>query len=111
MFTDGEERILVRFRHRTGIATNISYVEKLVAGMAEQDIERGFLFCSPGLSGNAAEYARKKKVKWYTLESMNVWIEQVLTSEHTGPDGDVLQNLDKLLRFLGHISPRFTRRA
>jgi hypothetical protein len=110
-FTDGEEKILVRFRHRAGIATNITYVEKLVSLMRGHNILRSFLFCSPGLSGNAANFANSYKVKWYTLEAMNQWIELVLVSDYSGPDGDVLVNLDKLRSFLGTISPAISARS
>src|SRR5262249_20506361 len=72
-FTDGDEKIIVRFRHRDGRPINISYVEKLVELMAKEQIKRGFLFCSPGLSENADHYARQKNITWYQLESMNEW--------------------------------------
>lgn len=110
LFTDGEEKILVRFRHRSGLATNITYVEKLVSLMSLYGATQGFLFCSPGLSGNAANYATLHKVKWYMLETMNPWIDQVLVSDHSGPSGDVLMNLDKLRRFIAAFSPMLTAR-
>jgi curved DNA-binding protein CbpA len=111
VFTDGDEKILVRFRHRSGIATNITYVEKLVSLMHVHSTTRSFLFCSPGLSGNAANYANTHRVKWYTLETMNHWIEQVLVSDYSGPAGDVLMNLDKLRSFLGTLSPAIATRS
>ena len=110
-FTDGDEKIMVRFRHRDGSPTNINYVRKLVGLMREQGISRGFLFCSPGLSGNAKVYAQQNKVIWYQLESMNKWIDHVLTSDYSGPTGEVLDNLDKLQRFISYISPWFTARS
>jgi hypothetical protein len=110
-FTDGDEKIMVRFRHRGGIATNINYVEKLVGLMREQNIKRGFVFCSPGLSGNAANYAFRSNVAWYHLESMNEWIDQVLISDYSGPAGEILDNLDKFQKFLGYLSPWFTTRT
>ena len=111
LFTDGDEKIIVRFRHRSGNSTNITFVEKLVAIMWKQGAAKGFLFCSPGLSGNAANYASAHKVKWYTLETMNTWINQVLVSEYDGPSGNVLANLDKLQRFLATISPQLAARS
>jgi hypothetical protein len=107
-FTDGNEIIMARFRHRYGIPTNITYVEKLVVLMTKQGISRGFLFCSSGLSKNADNYARKNKVIWYELESMNEWIDQVLLSNYSGPSGEVLDSLDNLQKFIGYISPEFT---
>jgi len=107
-FTDGVEIIMARFRHRNGRPTNITYVERLVGLMTKQGISRGFLFCSSGLSENADSYARKNKVIWYQLESMNEWIDQVLLSNYSGPSGEVLGNLDNLQKFIGHISPEFT---
>lgn len=104
LFTDGGERLLVRFRHRTGNATNITYVEKLLSLMLANGAARGFLFCSPGLSGNAENYANTKKIKWYTLEKINIWIDEVLVSDYSGPAGDALRNLDTLINFLTTIS-------
>lgn len=110
VFTDGEEKILVRFRHRAGIATNISYVKKLVSLMKQQRSTRSFLFCSPGLSGNAANYANIHNIKCYELETMNQWIEQMLASNYNGPAGDILLNLDKLRSFLETLSPKIAIR-
>jgi hypothetical protein len=107
-FADGNEIIMARFRHRYGTPTNITYVQKLVVLMTKQGISRGFLFCSSGLSKNADGYARKNKVIWYELESMNEWIDQVLLSNYSGPSGEVLDSLDNLQKFIGYISPEFT---
>jgi curved DNA-binding protein CbpA len=111
LFNDGENNILVRYRHRSGIATNIAYVEKLTFLMSFYKANRGFLFCSPGLSGNAAIYADTHSIKWYSIETMNNWIEQVLVSDYSGPKGDILVLLDKLNSFLGTISPVITARS
>jgi curved DNA-binding protein CbpA len=110
LFTDGEENILIRFRHRSGIATNITYVEKLVSLMSRHGASQGYLFCSPGLSGNAASYANSQKVKWYRLETMNHWIDEVLMSDYSGPSGDILRNLDSLRSFIATLSPMLTAR-
>jgi len=110
-FTDGGEIIMARFRHRDGRPTNITYVKKLVGLMTERGISRGFLFCSSGLSQNADNYARKKKLACYQLESMNEWIDQVLMSDYSGPTGEVLDSLDKLQRFIGYISTEFAARS
>jgi hypothetical protein len=107
-FNDGGEMIMARFRHRGGRPTNVTYVEKLVRLMTEQGISRGFLFCSSGLTRNADDYARKNKVDWRQIESMNKWIDQVLLSGYSGPTGEVLASLDNLQKFIGHISPEFT---
>ncbi len=105
LFSDGEEKILIRFRHRSGIATNITYVKKLVSLMMIHGATTGYIFCSPGLSGNAASYANTHGVKWYKLEPMNNWINQVLSSNYSGPSGDILSYLDKLRSFIADISP------
>ncbi len=104
-FVDGESNFLVRFRHRSGIPTNIKYVEKLVDLMESYDAIRGFVFCSPGLSGNAAVYAEENNIKWYTLETMNSWIEGVLISDHSGPQGNILQHLNGLRNLVLSIAP------
>lgn len=104
VFTSGDERILVRFRHRTGIATNVSYVERMVAAMRMHRCSRGFLFCTPGLSGNGVLLARKEGITWYSLKAMNEWIANVLHGQYSGPHGDVFVLLDKVMVFLGQIS-------
>ncbi len=103
-FSDGEDELLVRFRHRGGAAVNVSYVEKLIGAMRAARIERGYLFCSPGLSGNAAALAEENGIRAYTLESMETWVEQVLDGDYTGPAGDTLAHLDSLKTFLGRLS-------
>jgi DnaJ domain len=107
-FSDGGEMIMARFRHRAGRPIHITYVEKLVRLMTEQGISRGFLFCSSGLSVDADNYAREKKVFWRQLESMNEWIDQVLRSGYSGPTGEVLPSIDNLQKFIGRISHEFT---
>jgi len=104
LLTDGNEQVLVRFRHRSGPAVNISYVEKLVHAMRVHRIKRGYLFCSPGLSGNAATFAEQNDVRWYTIETMSQWIDDALTADYDGPEGDILRNLDALKSFLGRLS-------
>lgn len=104
VFEAGEDKVIVRFRHRSGIATNITFVEKLVNRMQAERISRGFLFCSPGLSGNAATYANSHSIKWYTLETMNQWITQVFRSDYGGPSGNIFTHLDNLGSFLSKIS-------
>ncbi len=108
IFNVGEEKVVVRFRHRSGIATNITFVEKLVEKMQMRGTSRGFLFCSPGLSGNAATYANSHSIKWYTLETMNQWIEQVFSSSYSGSSGNILSHLDNLSSFLSSISLAIT---
>lgn len=109
LFADGDEKLVVRFRHRTGSAINITYVEKLHTLMQRHKAEGGILFCSPGLSGNAAKYAQRHGIKWYTLESMNAWIDEILPSDYSGPGGDILENLQKLTDFLAQITPKVGR--
>lgn len=113
IFTDGDQRIAVRFRHRTGAATNIAYVKRLVRLMSMYRAPMGFLFCTPGLSANGSRYAAQNRVKWYSLEKMNSWIDEVLRSDYAGPKGNVLSNLDRLQGFIRSIAkpiPRRTRR-
>jgi len=111
VFYAGDEKVVVRFRHRSGISTNITFVEKLVERMQIRGTDRGFLFCSPGLTGNAATYANSHSIKWYTLETMNLWIEQVFSSNYTGPSGNVLSHLDNLSSFLSSISLVLTAKS
>ena len=111
IFSAGTQRIAVRFRHRTGIATNISYVKKLVRLMHIHQADQGYLFCTPGLSGNGAMYAVERNVKWYSLETMNDWIEKVLQSDYAGPTGDILGSLDRLRKFISSIAKPIPRRA
>jgi hypothetical protein len=104
LFTDGEERLLVRFRHRTGATTNATFVEQLVQSMRGARIGQGYLFCSPGLSGNAARLAEANGIRWYTLETMQEWIDDTLAGDYSGPPGDILEELDALDTFLGKFS-------
>ena len=110
-FSDGGEMIMARFNQRARRPIDITYVEMLVRIMTEQGISRGFLFCSSGLSGDADEYAREKRVVWRQLESMNEWIDQVLVSGYSGPAGEVLASIDYLQKFIGHISHEFTEHS
>jgi curved DNA-binding protein CbpA len=110
---DGDERIAIRFRHRSGAAVNVAYLK----GLVERTDRRAILFCSPGLSGNAAEYASKHGVRWYTLETMNAWINDVLRNDASGPTGDILKHIESLHQFVSGIStrvgfsrPRYRRR-
>jgi hypothetical protein len=104
VFTDGQERLLVRYRHRSGVSTNVTYVERMVEAMGHHGASAGLLFCTPGVSGNGAIVARKHGIKWYTLERMNEWIEQVSVGEYGGPTGDLLEHLERLTRFMQSIS-------
>lgn len=103
-FTDGEQIILVRFRHREGASINVKYVEKLVSSMRMAGATRGYIFCSPGLSGNAARFADSQGIKWYTLETMNEWIQGIIASDYEGPAGDLLALLNKLQQFIGSLA-------
>lgn len=109
LFSDKDEKLLVRFRHRSGVAVNVAYVEKLCQLMNFHQASNGLLFCSPGLSGNAAGLAARQRIKSYTLESMNSWIDEMLKSDRVGPTGDVLASLDALRNFLSGVAPRINR--
>jgi hypothetical protein len=102
--SDGSNNIAIRFRHRRGAPTNIAYVRRMVEEMNYFKAYRGFLFCTPGLSGNAKIFAKNNKVTWYSLESMNEWIENVNKAGYEGPQGDVFVHLDNLVIFLRNIS-------
>lgn len=110
-FSDGEERILVRYRHRSGVATNVAYVRRMVEAMQGRGIQRGYLFCTPGLSGNGADLARQSKIKWYSLETMNQWIDETCRSEYRGPHGDILEAIRQLETFLSQISLQLPQAA
>lgn len=109
VISDGEEKLLVRFRHRSGTATNIVYVRSLVFMMMTHRSSKGFLFCSPGLSGNAAEYAKNENIKWYSLETMNEWITEVLDHGYTGPQHGLFDGLDKLIYLIRGVATRLGR--
>jgi hypothetical protein len=104
VFTDGDERILVRFRHREGAAVNVTIPQKLATLMRHLGIARGYLFCSPGLSGNAATFAAEHNIRAYTIETMNSWIDETLSADYGGPEGDMLAHLDSLKTFLASLS-------
>ncbi|CAN5224154.1 hypothetical protein BH10PSE10_BH10PSE10_07120 [soil metagenome] len=109
LFADQDEKLLVRFRHRSGAATNTAYVDKMHELMSIYQTSNAILFCSPGLSDNAAKLAKQKNIKWYTLESMNSWIDQILSSDHAGPTGDIFTKLDELRNFLSGVAPRVSQ--
>lgn len=104
LFNDGEEKIVLRFRHRPGAPTNITFVKRMVDAMSITKAHKGFLFCTPGLSGNATDYAQSHSIKWYSLETMNAWIEGVLSSGYQGPKGDIFKHIDNMVYFLRRIS-------
>jgi len=115
VLTDGEERILVRYRHRAGAPTNVSYVKRMTETMAARGISRGYLFCTPGLTGNGAQAAQAHRIKWYSLETMNQWITDTARGPYDGPKGDILSQLKALMSFLAQISisisgPSYRRR-
>ena len=82
----------------------MTYVEKMVVAMQSHKATSGLLFCTPGLSGNGAALAMRHGIKWYTLESMNDWINGVMWGEYEGPAGDILDHLDHLINFIRSIS-------
>lgn len=106
VLADGDEKIAVRFRHRSGAAVNISYLKGLADHVRFRSGTKGILFCSPGLSGNAAEYASQQGIRWHTLETMNDWIDSVLKEDAPGPTGDILEHIEFLNQFLSQISTR-----
>jgi hypothetical protein len=112
LFTDDEERLLIRFRHRSGAAINVSYVQGMVDAMEYTGSSQGILFCSTGLSGNGAALAGRHGIKWYTLTRMNEWIESVIRARYAGPPGDILRLLDHIIGFVNNLStPLPTQRA
>lgn len=104
VFNDGTENIIIRFRHRPGNPTNISYVKDMKRIMLASNSKRGFLFCSPGLSQNAAQYSQDNGITWYSLEAMNKWIDNVLSSDYFGPAGNILNHTDTMIMFLRQIT-------
>ncbi len=99
LFTDGEEEVLVRFRHRTGVPTNVSFVEKLIDEMRNAGVTTGYLFCSPGLSGNAARLAQSAGIRSHSIETMTDWVNDTLAGDYTGPSGDILTKLNEFETF------------
>lgn len=104
VFNDGSENITIRFRHRQGNPTNISYVRDMTKEMLVNHSRIGYLFCTPGLSQNAAKYAQSNGINWYSLEAMNEWIDNVLSSGYSGPIGDILKHTEDMVVFLRHIT-------
>jgi hypothetical protein len=104
LFTDDEERLLIRFRHRSGAAINVSFVQGMVDAMEYTGSSRGILFCTSGLSGNGAALAERRGIKWYTLTRMNEWIESVIRARYAGPPGDILRLLDHIVTFVNQLS-------
>ena len=104
IYSDGDENIAIRFRHRTGSPTNIAYVKRMVNDMVVNHAHQGFLFCTPGLSDNASNYSQANSIKWYSLETMNEWIDNVLSSGYSGPPGDILRHVESMYYFLSRIS-------
>jgi len=110
VFTDGHERLVVRYRHRTGPPTNVTYVQRMIDAMVRHSALKGLLFCTPGLSGNGAATASAHHINSYSLEDMNNWITQTLQADYAGPSGDIFSSLDQLQKFLGTISLPLTYR-
>lgn len=104
LFGAGEERLLVRFRHRPGQTLNVTYVRTMVAEMRLHRATKALLFCTPGLSGNGQEEALAAGIAWYSLERMNEWFGSMGEAGYRGPDGDVLQSLSRLESFLQRIT-------
>ncbi len=104
LFTDDEERLLIRFRHRTGAAINVTFVQGMVDAMGYTGAPKGILFCSAGLSGNGAALASERGIKWYTLARMNEWIDSVIRARYTGPPGDILVLLEHIVTFVSQLS-------
>jgi hypothetical protein len=110
LFADQDERVLVRFRHRAGNSSNVAYVERLQALAKKHGASRALIFSSPGFSQNATAFADAHSIKYYSLDSMNIWIDEITASNYTGPAGDILKNIDRLSQFLVTISHRVGRR-
>jgi hypothetical protein len=104
-FLNGNKAFVVRFRHRSGAPMNIAYVEKLVSQMTLYGASKGFLFCSSNISPNAANYAKKNNISWYSLETMNSWIASVLSSDRSGPEGNILVDLIYIKTIIDSIVP------
>lgn len=103
--SDGDEKILIRYRHRIGQAVNITYARDTYGYMKMTGASKAFLFSSPGLSGNALEYSSAHGIKGYSMEEMNEWINGAIVSEYSGPNGDIFETLGDLKSFIARISP------
>ena len=104
LFTDGEERLLIRFRHRSGPAVNVAYVQGMVDAMEYTGSAKGILFCAAGLSGNGEELAARHGIRWYSLSRMNEWIDSVIRARYAGPPGNILKLLEEIVTFVNHLS-------
>jgi hypothetical protein len=79
--------------------------------MRLQNIRKGYLFCTPGLSANGEKLAKESHISWYSLASMNDWIEQTISYGYKGPNGDIIQHLERLERFISQISIQISSRT
>ncbi len=98
--SNGAETIAVRYRHRAGTPVNTAFIKKFYAYMEENNIQKGFLFAAPGLSGNAAALAEKHGIVHYTISDLNAWISRMTSGHYPGPRGDIIEHVDSLFEFM-----------
>ncbi|HOT44885.1 MAG TPA: DnaJ domain-containing protein [Spirochaetota bacterium] len=98
--SSGDERIAVRYRHRTGATANAAFVKRLRNYMEENHIRKGFLYASPGLSKNAARLAGSFGIVHYTTGDLNAWISGTPSGHYPGPAGDIIEQIDSFMKFL-----------
>ena len=101
--SNGDEKIAVRYRHRTGTPANAAFIKKLRDYMVENNIRRGFIYASPGLSKNAAKLAENHGIVHYTARDLNAWIEGTATGHYPGPPGDIIGQIDSFMDFMQRI--------
>lgn len=97
--SSGDERIAIRYRHRTGPPANAAFIKRLRNYMEENRIRKGFLYASPGLSKNAALLAEKQGIVHYTARDLNAWISGTPSGQYPGPEGDIISHIDSFMKF------------
>lgn len=97
--SSADERIAVRYRHRTGAPANAAFIKKLHDFMGEAGIRKGFLYSSPGLSTNAAKLAGKFGIVLYTARDLNAWIGGTPSGHYPGPEKDIIRHIESFMEF------------
>jgi curved DNA-binding protein CbpA len=101
--SNGDEKIALRYRHRTGSPMNRAFIQKLVDYMDDNNVRKGFLFSTTGFSGNAAQLAEKHAIACYSVRELNAWIGGISSGQYPGPGGDVIEYMDNFMKFMRTI--------
>jgi hypothetical protein len=109
VFEDDDGLILVRYRHREGIPTNVSYVRDLAARMDGlkllygKGLKSAYLFSSPGFSRNALVECGRLGIRYYGLGAFQDWLAELRRTAFLGPRDGVFQSLERLLGIVSQL--------